>query len=401
MKKFLLLLLTCLLILPTPIHAEDTTPSLNSQYAVVMEVDTHRILFEKNAYEKAYPASMTKVMTILLALEKGHLNDVLTVDQESIDTLDPNSSVVPLYVGEKLTLDEMLYGCAIASGNETCNVIGKYISPSLDQFIDLMNEKAQSIGATQTHFMNAHGLHHSQHYTTAYDMALMMEAGIKNDDFIHYLSATQYTLEQTSEHQYHHIVGHNALLDAKSPYYLEGMICSKTGHTDEAQFTQVGYFHINDLSFIVVTMDCETTKQRYQDFSTLYHYVLNRYQHVYINDYLLEPLSLKLPAYLKYQDRHDPFYIEETPVTILKDTQTYPITYDIQFDTIKKTYDMNEVIGSITFYQDQQKITLPILTKTKIVRQIPWYVKIPLALLVFIWLIKKGMSYSQFSKREK
>lgn len=400
MKKYLFLFLTLFLVFPTSIQAEEM-PTLASQYAIVMEVDTKRVLFEKNAYEKAYPASMTKVMTILLALEKGNLQDTLTVDQESITSLDPNSSVVPLYTGEKLTLDEMLYGCAIASGNETCNVIGKYISGSIDDFIDLMNEKALSIGASNTHFMNAHGLHHSQHYTTAYDMALMMEAGIKNEDFIRYLSATQYTIEQTDQHQYHRILGHNDLLNPRSPYYLNGIICSKTGHTDEARYTQVGYFQIEGLSFIIVTMDCETTKARYQDFSILYHYVLNHYQSVHINDYLLDPLSFKLPAYLKYQNKENPFYIEETTVTIFKDIETYPITYDIQFNTINKTHHIGESVGSITFYQDQQSLTLPILTKTEIVRQIPWYVKIPLALLILIWIVKKCLQYFQFSKVEK
>ncbi|MEI3340415.1 MAG: serine hydrolase [Eubacterium sp.] len=138
-------------------------------------------------YEKRYPASTTKILTAYLALKYGKLDDTLTVSQDAIYTLMAGSSICGLKPGDKITLEDALYGLMLCSGNDAANVIAEYISGSTEKFADLMNEEAKALGATQSHFVNAHGLPDEDHYTTAYDLYLIFNAAIKNEDFVHFV----------------------------------------------------------------------------------------------------------------------------------------------------------------------------------------------------------------------
>ncbi len=364
MKKIILICILLLSCLPMSIHAQEM-PDLYSQQAIVMEVNTKRVLFEKNAYEKGYPASLTKMLTLQIALEYGHLDDEVFIDQDSIDSLDKNSSFVPFYAGESISLSDLLYGMAIASGNETCNVLGKHLYGSVDTLVQVMNERLQTIGATSTHFNNPHGLYRQEHYSTAYDMALIMNEGIKDERFVHYLSTTEHIIEKTDSHRYHDIKTHNELIDPQSQYYLEGIICSKNGFTDRGRHTMAAYFEVQGMSFIIVTMNCQKKIHRFDDIVTLYHYIRSHYQSVPVPSSFNE--TLILPKTLQFENPENPISFDTPSWTILSDTQQYPISSIVTFDDVQSPLKQGDTVGTITFQQNDQSLTIPLILETNII----------------------------------
>ncbi|MCD8324746.1 MAG: D-alanyl-D-alanine carboxypeptidase [Clostridiales bacterium] len=163
-----------------------------AESAAVFQVESGEITYSQNIYEKNYPASTTKILTALIALEYGDLDQLLTVSDAAIDDLDSSSSVCGLEKGDQITLREALYGLMLCSGNDAANVIAENIAGSTEAFADLMNAKAQELGATHSHFVNAHGLPDEDHYTTAYDLYLIFNEAVKNEDFVTIISTTSH-----------------------------------------------------------------------------------------------------------------------------------------------------------------------------------------------------------------
>ncbi|MCD7981566.1 MAG: D-alanyl-D-alanine carboxypeptidase [Clostridiales bacterium] len=168
-----------------------------AESAAVFVVDSGEITYAQNIYEKCYPASTTKILTAYLALKYGDLDETLTVSDAAINDLDPDSSVCGLSIGDQITLQEALYGLMLCSGNDAANVIAEAISGSTEAFADLMNEEALALGATHSHFVNAHGLPDENHYTTAYDMYLIFQEAIQNEDFVTIISSTSHDASWT------------------------------------------------------------------------------------------------------------------------------------------------------------------------------------------------------------
>lgn len=147
-----------------------------SYAALFFNVDTREVLYAKNIYDRLYPASTTKLMTALLALEHGNLDSPVTVSQEAITFHENGVSTAKLKAGDSLTVRQLLYALLLPSANDAANVIAEAVGGSVDQFAAMMKEKAQALGATGSHFVNANGLQDENHYTTAYDLYLIFQA---------------------------------------------------------------------------------------------------------------------------------------------------------------------------------------------------------------------------------
>ncbi len=216
-----------------------------AESAAVFLVDSGEITYSQNIYEKNYPASTTKILTAYLALTCRDLDQTLTVSDAAIDDLDPSSSVCGLEKGDQITLREALYGLMLCSGNDAANVIAEAISESTEDFADLMNETAQSLGATHSHFVNPHGLPDDDHYTTAYDLYLIFNAAIQNDDFVDIISTTSHdtsyldvegnTVTQTWNNTNGYLTGTYSQPDGVT------VIGGKTGTTSAAGYCLVLY----------------------------------------------------------------------------------------------------------------------------------------------------------------
>lgn len=209
--------------------------------ALLVEGNTGEVLYEKNAREKRYPASITKVMTAMLtieAIEEGKLaaDKVVTVSATAMNGLSSDGSTQNIKTGEQLTVTDLLYCALVASANEACNILAEEVAGSVEQFVALMNEKAGQLGMEGTHFSNPHGLHNDDHYTTAYDIWLMGREAMKHTLFREIVSTVDYTVPETNLHEKRHFYNTNALLTSWRylGYTYRDAIGIKTGSTPEA-----------------------------------------------------------------------------------------------------------------------------------------------------------------------
>ena len=165
---------------------------VTSEAGALFDQGDREVLYSKNAFERLYPASITKVMTALVALKYGTLTDRVTVTEDAVIT-ESGATLCGIEPGDVLTLEQLLYGLMLPSGNDAGAAIAVYVGGSIEGFADMMNEEAARIGAVDTHFVNPHGLHDTDHYTTAYDLYLIFQEAMKYERFREITCTTAYT----------------------------------------------------------------------------------------------------------------------------------------------------------------------------------------------------------------
>ena len=169
---------------------------ISSTAAIVMETSTNTVLYSKNADNKLYPASITKIMTAMLALQSGKLNDTVTITQDNV-TLEDGSQVCGFVAGDQVTLDQLLHCLLVYSGNDAASAIAEYVGGSTENFVQMMNDYAAKLGCTGTHFSNPHGLQDENHYTTPYDIYLMLNEAFTYPEFTEITELPSYTVTYT------------------------------------------------------------------------------------------------------------------------------------------------------------------------------------------------------------
>lgn len=261
----------------------DSTSSeltLTAESAILMDATTGKILYEKNSRTKQYPASITKLMTILLALEHGSLEDEITFSHDAVFSIEPGSAHIAIQEGEILTLEQVLYGIMLRSANECANAAAEYVDGSMEKFAEHMTARAKELGCENTNFVNANGLFDENHYTTAYDMALIAQELLKNETYRSMMSNTYYLIPPTNKQpEERPLHGQHQMLNENSLYYYEPAEGGKTGYTVEAQNTLVTYAKQGDTKLIAVVLKCNGA-QHYVDTKTLFEYGFANYQTV-------------------------------------------------------------------------------------------------------------------------
>lgn len=260
-------------------------PSISAYSAVLIDADTGVVLYDKNSDEKMYPASTTKLLTCLLAMEKedSNLNDLVSFSTEAVMTVPYDASKMGMDVGEKMTLEECLYGILVCSANEVSNAVAEYVSGDIDSFVDLMNKRAKELGCKNSNFCNPHGYTDPNHYTTAYDLALIGKEFFKNE-LLSKISCT------SSYHFYPTQYQPDDMYLGSTNYFLKGrencdnLVGSKTGYTDESRNVLVSCAEKNGLRLIAVVMQEETPYQ-YRDTVTLFEYGFSNFDVIKVSDY--------------------------------------------------------------------------------------------------------------------
>ena len=276
---FVLLFITCC---SCVFGSENFT--INSKSAVAIDGDSGIVLYNKNATQKVYPASTTKILTAILAIEKLDLNKSLVVSKTAIN-IPWDSSSVYLKEGEVITVNDLLYCLLLNSGNDAANVLAEAVSGEINSFVELMNEKASQIGCTNTHFTNAHGYSDDNHYTTSLDMAKIFRYCIQNETFNKIISTKSYIVEETNKtNEKRYLNNTNRLILKKEdsiyarPY--EYCLGGKTGYTDEAGRTLVTYARKDNKTVIVAVFGASSGGRedvRYTDTINLFEYAFNNF----------------------------------------------------------------------------------------------------------------------------
>lgn len=264
---------------------ETDNLTLTAEAAILIDATSGQILYEKNSDTKQYPASITKLMTILLALEKMEadnidLKDTITFSHDAIYSIEPGSSHIAIQEGETLTLEQVLYGIMLQSANECSNGIAEFVDGTIETFAKHMTARAKELGCQNTNFVNANGLFDQNHYTTAHDMALITQELLKHDTYRKLIEKTYYEIPPTnkqSETRYLH--GQHQMLNKHSLYYYPEAKGGKTGFTNEAQNTLVTFAQKDHTELIAVVLKCAGA-QHYVDTKTLFDYGFSHFQTV-------------------------------------------------------------------------------------------------------------------------
>lgn len=246
-------------VVPTA-YADDNIFETPVKAALLIEQTSGKVLYELNQNEKNYPASLTKIMTALLAIEHGNLNDMVTVSASALEGLDEAGSTAGLMEGEELSLLNLLYCVMISSANEACNVVAEHIAGSKEAFVEMMNTRAQELGCTGTHFANTHGLHNEEHYSTARDLSIIVREALKYDLFRTITNTSYYLLPATNLSAERKLYTTNKLITegGSNIFYYAKAAGVKTGFTTPAGRCLISTADNGNLSLLAVIMGAET-----------------------------------------------------------------------------------------------------------------------------------------------
>lgn len=358
---------------------------VNAKAAILADPDTNEILYEKNAHEKMYPASITKVMTCLLTLEavdagKLTLEQTVTASNALHTGIGEGASTADIKAGEEIRVIDLLYAALIPSANEACNVMAEAVSGDVASFVELMNQRAAELGMKDTHFANTHGYHDDNHYTTAYDVFLMCQEAMKHETFRTIVSSKKYTLPATNLHETERVVhSTNALI---SNWNVAGYLYSyatgiKTGSTPEAGYCLASAATKEDRSLISVVMGCErepgaTGSKGRTDFSEtirLFDWGFNNFS----TQTILDSTKRDIPE-IEVTLGKGTNYVTLEPqgeITALlpKDisTENFKYDYTLNAKTVEAPVEKGQVLGTITAtFNDKEYGSLPLVASISV-----------------------------------
>ena len=352
--------------------------------ALLIELNSGVTLFAHNAAERRYPASLTKIMTALLALEHGNLDDQITVSETALENLHEDGSTVGLQAGEIISLKDLLYCIMVASANEACNVIAEYISGSVDAFVALMNEKAAELGCTGTHFANAHGLHDENHYTTAQDLALIVQAAMAYPEFRETSNTPQYTVPATNMSEERKLYSTNKLISTTTDtsggnYYYSKAAGIKTGFTTPAQRCLISTATNDNLQFLGVILYAENAYNEetgsydfrsFPEFINMCEYFFERYQYTTVLTTLYPVAEMPVNQSAGAQT------VALAPVAEIRslvsqdfDPETVQLNVQLDYESVDAPGEAGTVLGSVTVLLGNKEVgTVDLAAITSVVR---------------------------------
>ncbi len=282
LKRVLCLILIFIMFIPMCVLASVEEPEVTAPIAVLMDGKTGKVLYEKEAYTRAYPASLTKMLTAIVVMEHCNLTDTVIYTDDALIGIEQGYVTASLIDGEVLTVEDLLNLLLIPSANEIGNMLALHVSGSIDAFVELMNQKAQEIGCKDSHFVNTNGTHDENHYSTAYDMALIGRYAMKYEPLKEIVSKIYYELGNTNKYTGKTRIYEttNGLLLSGSPNayykYAKGI---KTGYTTPAGSCLAAYAEKDDMELYVVVLKCEGAGERYPSIKNLYNYGFNTFSY--------------------------------------------------------------------------------------------------------------------------
>ena len=322
-------------------------PNLNSRAAIIYDRNSKEAIYGKEENTKRKMASTTKIMTCMVVLEKGELTDTVIVSKKAAG---PGGSRVGLKTGDKVSVQDLLYGLMLCSGNDAAVALAEHVGGSVEGFADLMNEKARQLNLSNTHFVTPHGLDNEEHYTTAYELAIMAENALKNNTFSSIVGTKNITININGKPR--NLSNTNELLGS-----MAGVYGVKTGFTNGANRCLVTSCKRENLDIITVVLGADTKKFRTQDSIKLINYAMNNYKEINMENKIQEEFQ-------KWKkENKDKIYINKG----VKNTTEYKLEEQLNnYITIKNTQenDVKIEINTLNYYEAplQEGTTIGVLT---------------------------------------
>lgn len=315
-------------------------PKIQAMASIVMDTESGRVLFEKNGYSRRAMASTTKIMTAIIALEKGNLDDVVTISKRAAGIW---GSTIDLKEGQKYKLKELMYGLMLNSGNDAAVAIAEHIGGTVENFVGMMNEKAQELGVKDTSFKSPHGLDAPDHYSTAYDLAVITQYALRNPVFSKIVGT------QTTSIPNRGLYNTNEMLGS-----YPGADGVKTGYTGQAGRCLVASATRDNWRIISVVLGCSTLNQRAQSTSNILDYAFGNYKPYVLSEE--GEVVAKLPVVKGIQ--------KDVSVKAVKKIKIPLTSYEIDNlklqielpDKIPAPVTAENMIGNVKFYVDDKLI---------------------------------------------
>ena len=320
-------------------------PKVMAETAIVMDMDTEEMLYAKGIDEKRAPASTTKILTAMLAIEKVPFETQITFTDE-VNNIEAGSTHIGIKPGETLTMKDCAYAILLASANEVSSGVAEYIGTTVPAFVDMMNQRAKELGCTNTHFVNANGLYDENHYTTARDLAIIAKAAFQNETFREVVKTPYYIVPKTNiTDEERWLNNHHKMILQGSEYY-EGCLGGKTGYTEKAGNTLVTYAERNGRKLVCALLADVNVVAQYTDTKALLDYGFDSFQRLDTTAVSLSPAkSDKLGKQLEEKGLLSTA-LETTSISVPKEL-TEELTY-------KTTLENNML--NIDYYYGKQQI---------------------------------------------
>ena len=410
MKKLIAILLSLLLLIQNIIPIQAVTsdfPELSCDHAIIMDVDTKQLIYSKDPFSQIAPASVTKIMTIIVALESGvSLDTSITVDTSLFEGIGNDDAQLNFSDNEVFTLRDMLYCAAVYSANDAANLVAQCVGGSIENFVEMMNQKAKEIGCENTHFANANGLDAEDHYSTTYDMCLIMAYGVQNEMFNTLLSANSYDLPATRVREAFTVYNvRNLSIMTNSAYYIPGIVSSKIGSTPNARACEISYIERDSKKFIIATFAGLGDETRAAEHYNLADYFCNNFSIIDVKQDYLEP-DLDLPYIYAIQTTKNYYTVKEmTTMYAYNNAEVNKVTRTFKPIPIDSDTKIGDVVGYYVYEQNGEIINeQEVYLNSKIVLSIPHLLIvgligiISLILYVILVFISVGM-INRLSKR--
>lgn len=405
-----------------------TAPIVSSECAILMDADTGAVLYEKNAYERAFPSNLTKLMTALLTFENCNMQDTVVFSYDSTHCYAPGESNIGIWYGERLTVEQTLRGILMESANEACYGIGEFISGDIDSFVELMNKRAVEIGAKDTNFVNSNGLHNNNHYSTCYDIAMIGRACLDNKSFITITSDTKsYNIPPTNKYKTdRYLRNKHAMLKNRDNYY-EYSLGGIPGYSEAAGYTLVSFAEKNGVKLICVVMR-STNNHRYEDTLNLFEYGFNNFEKTAItndtlNSFISDTNNTFTPDNF-FEGNNYTLKLSENMYALLpigadpKDITARATFTEKGFADITFSYNSHDLASAkleVSSDTSQDTSNLPLLNTNNSITKTPkeytviniWYLVIIFGIVVVIvfvasyYLIMNKTEYGQNKKRAR
>lgn len=413
-KKILVaVFITLTVFLPvTPVHAADV--AISAQNAIVIDEESGKVLYERNARERMYPASITKILTIICALEKiDDLDKTVTITQSDLDTVwETGASAANFEVGEVVTYRDVLMGAMLPSGADACRALANNTCGSQEAFVAEMNNLVKKLGLTDSNFVNTTGIHDDNHYTTVYDMAMITQYAMQNENFVELFNRYQYNCSN-GKHQWVKKVIYNAKKAGIDTSMITGC---KSGYTMKAQHTLASSLNINGHTYICVVGHCQNSDSyshcTINDTLALGQYIGANYQYVQLNQKGEKVKTINVKE--GEEESFDVTLNEDINAVLPVNYDQGKLKYDYHFETVdapvkkgdkvgtlKVTYD-GEVLYETTFKAPKTIDKVFSATVMDIVYAvIPWIIGIIVGTIVLLFIARSIFRKIRRRRRKK
>jgi len=357
LKKVLLFLVVFLWVIN--VRAIDLAP--NAKSSIIIEASTGEVLYENNSHLKLAPASMTKMMSLLIimeSIEKGiiKMDDMITISENASKM---GGSQILLETGEQMSVEDLLKGITVASGNDAVVALAETIGGTEENFVAMMNDRAREIGLTDTNFKNCHGLDEENHYSSAHDMALIAKELVEHKKILEFSSIYETYLRKGTDKQIW-LVNTNKLVRFKAG--VDGL---KTGYTSDSGYCLTATMEKDGMRIIAVVMGEPDSNTRNSEVSSMLDYAFSQYS---LKNVLSKNIPVKDIKLDKYKKKQVAIYPKKDINVVYKKLDNVPnITFDIDVDNIKNNLKENDTIGKIKIYNDNNLIdTIDLIVKENI-----------------------------------